>query len=92
MQSLVRLGHHDGLNTCPHCGSIGVKCLSQGHNDTFLSTGNEPEATTLQLPTRVTLTLVWMTALIVFPKETTTHCAQYGHRTKNLAITIWRSN
>ena len=34
MQSLVTLGHHDGWITWPRYESVGVKCLSQEHNDT----------------------------------------------------------
>ena len=44
MQSLVRLGHHDEMMAWPRYGSVGVKCLSQEHNDKLLSSGTEPRA------------------------------------------------
>ena len=47
MQSLVRLGNNDGYIARPRKGNIGVKCLSQGHNDTLPSSGTKLRADNL---------------------------------------------
>ena len=49
MQPLVRLSHHIGEITWFRYRSIGIKCLSQGHNDTLPDLGTETEAYNLAI-------------------------------------------
>ena len=49
MQRLVRLNYHNGYISWPRHGGIGVKCLSQGHNDTLPSSGRKPRADDLAI-------------------------------------------
>ena len=76
------------------CGSIGVKCLSQGDNDAFCSSKTKLRVGKLMVANLHSYPqpLVGMIALNVFPKNTAVRYAQFGHRTINLAITIWRSH
>ena len=73
-QSLIRFGLHDGKTLGPRCESIGVKCLSLGHNDHLPTSGTESRVDNLAIAKlrsyllSCTAAKVRILTLSVFPK------------------------
>ena len=70
----------------------GAKCLSQGYKDALPNSRTESRQPTWARIHWVAPPLVVMTVLSVFQGYNRTFCAQYYHRSSNLAISIWHSN